>query len=232
MKWIHLGAVVTLLGLAYCSGSANTDTSLSAKDFVEKLQTSKGAQLLDVRSHGEFEGGHLQDAVNINWDDPEFDSKVTDMDKSKPVFVYCLSGVRSIQAADYLRKEGFSEVYELDGGLIKSKGTLALSGEKPEKGGMTPAQYLARVNSDKIVLVDFYADWCAPCKQMEPYINRIAADLHETVEVVRIDADQHPDLCVSLGVDALPTIKIYKNNALTWNKVGYVSEEQLMEQIQ
>ncbi|ODS85087.1 MAG: hypothetical protein ABS46_02245 [Cytophagaceae bacterium SCN 52-12] len=229
MKWVHFFALIAWLGLAGCS--ASTDTSLPANDFVEKLENSESAQLLDVRSPAEFAGGHLQDAVNINWDDPGFASKVKELDKTKPVFVYCLSGVRSISAADFLRKEGFPEVYELEGGMIKGGQALEMKSDQPRSTGMTLAEYQERIRSGKIVLVDFYADWCAPCKQMEPYINKIATDLKETVEVVRIDADQHPDLCARLGVDALPTIKIYRNNVLTWNQVGYVSQEQLLERI-
>lgn len=231
MKFYHLVISISALWLSACSGTSSPETSLSAAAFVAKLESSQESQVLDVRSPGEFSGGHLPNAINIDWNDADFAAKTRSLDKNKPVLVYCLSGIRSISAANHLRSEGFSEVYELEGGMMKGLAELPVQSGETKNGGMTVAQYEQQISSPKIVLVDFYADWCAPCKQMEPYLNKISSEMEATVSVVRIDADQNPELCLALGVDALPTLKVYKDNTLVWNQVGFASEEHVRKQL-
>jgi len=96
---------------------------------------------------------------------------------------------------------------------------------------MTKAQFDALVNSDKVVLVDFYADWCQPCKKMEPYLNEISKEMADKVEVVRINADDNSQLCRELKVDALPYLHVYKNNKLTWSNMGFIGKEEVVKQL-
>jgi thiol-disulfide isomerase/thioredoxin len=72
-------------------------------------------------------------------------------------------------------------------GQSKTANTTLLS-------GLTKAKYDALLKTDKIVLVDFYADWCGPCKKMKPSIEEIAEEMKDKVVVMRIDADQNPDI--------------------------------------
>lgn len=230
MKLSLITLLFSVLSVVSCTGQSDQRTSFVAGEFTQKLAATPNALLLDVRTPAEFSGRHLKNAVNMNWNDPAFKNKVATLDKSAPVFVYCLSGVRSAEAATYLREKGFKEVYELEGGTVKGMNELQNSWVTASGTGMTTDQYKARIDSDKIVLVDFYADWCAPCKQMEPYISRISKEM-SNVEVIRIDADQNPDLCAALGVDALPAIKIYKDQKLSWDHNGFVSEQDLLEKL-
>lgn len=64
----------------------------------------------------------MENALNYDWNGSEFDKQMALLDKSKPVFVHCLSGGRSSSAASNMRSEGFKEVYELSGGIIKCRG--------------------------------------------------------------------------------------------------------------
>jgi len=90
---------------------------LSPHDFSDRLNKLQGAILLDVRSPEEYAETHLKNARNINWNDDGFKNACKKLDKKKTVFVYCLKGGRSASAADYLRKSGFTNVYELQGGI-------------------------------------------------------------------------------------------------------------------
>ncbi|MFN5208515.1 MAG: rhodanese-like domain-containing protein [Bacteroidota bacterium] len=90
---------------------------ISPRDFSDRLNKLQGAILLDVRSPEEYAEGHLKNARNINWNDDGFKNTCKQLDKKKTVFVYCLKGGRSASAADYLRKSGFTNVYELQGGI-------------------------------------------------------------------------------------------------------------------
>ena len=83
----------------------------------------------------------------------------------------------------------------------------------------------------ELVVVDYWADWCAPCKKMEPYLNKIAAEMGDRVKLVRIDADEHAELCKTLKVSALPVLKLYKNNKVVWENEGYIDEAGVRKQL-
>ncbi|WP_374166539.1 rhodanese-like domain-containing protein [Arcticibacter sp. MXS-1] len=92
------------------------DTLKSTK-FERKLQSKQEHTLLDARTPAEFAKGHIAGAVNINVKDSTFSAQIKTLDKSKPVYVYCRSGVRSAKAAEVLKNEGFAQIYNLKGGI-------------------------------------------------------------------------------------------------------------------
>lgn len=204
---------------------------LSAPEFSEKINTTGNAVIVDVRTPGEFEKGHLKNAVNINWNGNDFDSRITSLDKSKPVFVYCLSGGRSGNAADRMRKAGFENVIEMPGGMMEWRANNLPEIKGTTVKGMSLEQYQALLGSDKLVLIDFYADWCAPCKKMKPYLEKIAVEMADKVMLVRIDADENAELCKKLNVTALPVLKLYKDKQLLWENEGYIDEELVRKQL-
>ena len=121
-RMIHLRILgfITLVALFnHCSNGQNTKTKLSATEFAAKIKQLPRAPVLDVRSPREFSESHLANASNIDWNGNNFNNQIATFDKSKPVFVYCLSGVRSSNAASRMRSIGFKEVYQLNGGLLK-----------------------------------------------------------------------------------------------------------------
>jgi len=88
---------------------------VEAADFKAEIEGKK-VQLVDVRTPGEYTQGHIENAVNINIFDKAFDTKTDVLDKSKPVYVYCRSGARSMKAANNLKNRGFN-VVNLNGGI-------------------------------------------------------------------------------------------------------------------
>jgi thioredoxin len=87
------------------------------------------------------------------------------------------------------------------------------------------------LKGDKIILVDFYADWCLPCKKMEPFLNEIANENKEIISLIRINADEQSELCKSLKIDALPYLQLYKNENLLWEKVGFIDKMGIEKEI-
>lgn len=81
------------------------------------------------------------------------------------------------------------------------------------------------LNTDKYVLVDFYADWCLPCKQLAPVIATIALEMKDKIIVVRINQDNNKPLMEQLKIDELPTILIYKNQTIKWTGIGFFGKE-------
>jgi rhodanese-related sulfurtransferase len=112
-------------------------TVLKVNDFANAVKDGN-VQLLDVRRPDEYKEGHLPRAVNANWqDDDQFKQEVARLDKHKPVYLYCLSGVRSARAADWLTANGFAQVIGLDGGIKAWNAAgkpLAKPGEKAAEG--------------------------------------------------------------------------------------------------
>jgi thioredoxin 1 len=208
MSTSHAFLLAPLLFLFSCTSGQPTGSgaTLPAKEFQQKMAELPSAPLLDVRTPEEFSKGHLAHALNWNWTDGQFKQKFGELDPTQPVFVYC-SAVVAAAAAWHASVEGFTQVYELQGGIMKWNAAnlpeeIAEGAKAP--GGMSKADFEALYDKDKVVLVDFYADWCAPCKRMKPYLDEISKDMSDKVTVVRVDADANPALCKELGVDALP----------------------------
>lgn len=211
--------------------SAETEnTHLSAEDFSKKISENADAIVLDVGTPQEFLGGHILNAQNISISD-DFENRITNLDHNKPVFVYCLSGARSANAAEILQNQGFTKVYNLEAGILswRAANLPETTDNTVPDNGMTKQDFEKELNTDKMVLVDFYADWCEPCKKMKPYIDEISESMKQQVKVVRINADENKELCKEMNINALPVIKVYKNNAVVWEKIGFVPKEEVLK---
>lgn len=231
-------APVLLIALALSScgrgQEKNSKEQLTAIEFSERIKAGENIHVIDVRTPEEFKKGHVQNAINIDVSNKDFEQAVSKLDKTKPTYVYCLSGGRSASAADKMRRSGFKQVIEMPGGMMEWR-----SEDLPEtrpaavmNAGMTMARYQALLDTDKLVLVDLYADWCAPCKKMAPYLDKLAREMGDKVSVIRIDADANPELCKTMNVTALPVLKLYRNKEMIWEKSGFVEEQEVRKQLQ
>jgi thiol-disulfide isomerase/thioredoxin len=160
-----------------------------------------------------------------------FEERIKYLDKNKPVYTYCLVGGRSAAAAARLREEGFKEVYNLQGGITAwKKAELPVEGRSPAPP-ITMDEYLARILAGKTVLVDIGAEWCPPCKKMEPVLKEIAVQKKDAVVMITIDGGAQEKLAAALNAATLPTFIIYKNGKETWRQAGIVSKEVLLQQL-
>lgn len=235
MKIVNSLFIVMLLAFASCNNQQAGDgkTQFSALEFAEKIKELPQAPIVDVRTPEEFLNGHIANAKNIDWNGEDFDKQIAVLDKTEPVLVYCLSGGRSSSAASKMRNDGFKQVYELDGGMMKWRNANLpeTTANSTASTGMSQQQFDVLLNTDKLVLIDFYAEWCAPCKRMKPYLDEISKDMADKVVVVRIDVEANPELSQSLKIESLPTLQLYKNKVLTWTNVGYTDKENIVEQL-
>ena len=123
-------AMVLMVNMASCQSSNSGKTAdatvqtINVTDFATKLKASTGAQLVDVRTPQEFAEGHLQNALNVNYNANDFAEQIAKLDKTKAVYVYCRSGGRSGSAVRQMQEMGFTEIYNMDGGILSWKGEV------------------------------------------------------------------------------------------------------------
>lgn len=115
MKRLVLLLVVVLLGLTACSSSATS--TVSPAEF-QSLTQEPGVVVLDVRTPAEFAEGHLPNAINMDVESPNFTSEITTLDKNATYAVYCRSANRSKVAMEQMSAAGFTNVQDLDGGIV------------------------------------------------------------------------------------------------------------------
>lgn len=223
--------LVFTLGLLLFSSSCKAQVNtLSPEEFQSQLNANKDIYIVDVRTPEEYEGGYIRGAKNIDWNGNDFEKKVNELDKTKNIYTYCLSGGRSGNAAKKLQDLGFEKVYNLDGGMMawRAKNLPEVKPNHHSVAGMSLADYekLYKGKSKKI-LVDFYADWCIPCAKMKPFLKRMGDKMANEVEIIRINAEQNQELCQSLGISGLPHLIIYVDDQVEWKRTGFASEAEL-----
>ena len=119
----YLSIVLLLTGCMYLRPKQNSMSDLSQNKWANALIKHPEAVVLDVRTEDEFEGGHIPNAHNIDLlMGPGFIDEVNALDKNKSYYVYCRSGARSAQAVQVMRDLGFSETYNLIGGILDWEG--------------------------------------------------------------------------------------------------------------
>lgn len=97
---------------------------------------------------------------------------------------------------------------------------------------ITDDNYDQMVNMDeKLVIVDFWANWCAPCKQIAPVLDEISDELSDEVRVLKIDIDANPNKASELGVRAIPTMLFYKSGKVIDKQVGIIPRTALYDKI-
>lgn len=85
------------------------------------------------------------------------------------------------------------------------------------------------IQSDKPVLVDFYATWCGPCKMITPILQQVKAELGDKVTIIKIDVDKNPEVSNQFHVQGVPTLIIFRQGQLKWRQSGVVQAKELKD---
>ncbi|MEQ1554382.1 MAG: thioredoxin [Ferruginibacter sp.] len=87
------------------------------------------------------------------------------------------------------------------------------------------------INSDKPVLVDFFAEWCGPCKMMAPILKQVKDAVGDTASIIKIDVDKNQQAAQDFQVQGVPTLIIFKNGKPMWRQSGVVQAKALVEKL-
>lgn len=88
------------------------------------------------------------------------------------------------------------------------------------------------INQPKPVLVDFFAEWCGPCKMMSPILKEVKDELGENVSIIKIDVDKNPSLASQYKVRGVPTLVLYNKGQQVWRQSGLVQKREIVSMIQ
>lgn len=83
-----------------------------------------------------------------------------------------------------------------------------------------------------LVLVDFYAEWCGPCKMMSPVIQSLKKKIGDQAKILKIDVDKNPSVMQTYQIRGVPTFILFRNGRIVWEQAGAVSEQTLLQEIQ
>ena len=87
------------------------------------------------------------------------------------------------------------------------------------------------VSSDKPVLIDFYADWCGPCKTLAPMIKQVKDTVGSKAQVLKIDLDRNQELANALNIQGVPTLMIWQKGELKWRQSGVVPTQMMLNEL-
>ncbi|WP_242094699.1 thioredoxin [Aestuariivivens sediminicola] len=93
------------------------------------------------------------------------------------------------------------------------------------------ASFSEIINQDKPVLVDFFAEWCGPCKMMAPILQEVKKTLNERVSIIKIDVDKNQKLAATYQVRGVPTLILFKHGKQVWRQSGVVQKNDIIQVI-
>jgi rhodanese-related sulfurtransferase len=205
---------------------------INSLEFQALIEKGNGT-LLDVRTKSEFDAEHIENSGQLNYYSSGFKRKLELLPDDQPILLYCNTGYRSRKAAEYLVKKGYTQVYNLEHGIMEwnVEDLPVVEGDKSQlnKENMVKIdEYKQLISSESLVFIDFYAQWCAPCRKMMPMIDSLKTEYYDRIIIEKVNADVSKKLIRELELIGVPYFVLYRNDQLLYEKNGLVSREELI----
>jgi len=221
MRYI-LSIIIVFVVLNTALAQKSNYHQVSSNEFNTLIKSGKG-MLLDVRTKGEFDNEHIDNSGQLNYYAFDFKKKLDLLPKEQEIYLYCNTGYRSEKTAKILIKKGFTNVYNLERGIMEwnFEELPVIAGEKTgkkQKDKVSIEEFAHTIASDTLVLIDFYAPWCGPCRKMMPLIDSIKTQYHTRMKVFKVNSDVSKKLIKQQKIIGVPLFRIYRNNELLFEK--------------
>jgi thioredoxin len=208
---------VILLFLFACQQAGNGVKELNPEAFKEAISKSN-AQLIDVRSKEQHNKAYINNSILFDSTEISVDKLENQLYAKLPVYIYSDEESKALALANRLKSKGFLDVNILQGG-IQSWQKYSYSTEEVKIYPNDTIPFKTAMMGDKLVLVDFNAVWCGPCKLLEPAIRKVR-ERTEDVIVYGIDVDENPELAQSYNAASIPLLVFIKNGKELDRMVG------------
>ena len=222
--------------LFFSISCTNTNTLVHEKIDIlslDKLLNDTDIIILDVRTSEEINAGYIPNSTFIDYYDKNFENKINLIDRSKKIYTLCKSGGRSVQAAEILSKNGFRNVYNLEGGFMRWKANKMPYDINLVNNDSSNSYLISEKSLDSLIenntntLIYISTKWCSPCKKMEPIIDKFV-DNNSSLKVIKIDLDANAYAQERFNVKSLPALVLYENNSVVWHKNGIIAYDDLI----
>ncbi len=232
MRRIVILFTVFMIVQGAVSGQNPSTIQVSSPEFAKIIVEEKGV-LLDVRTKREFQNGHIENAGNLNFYALDFRKRLLLLPKNQPIYLYCNTGYRSDRAADFLIRNGYQQVYNLQHGIMEwDLHDLPVAIDPDARPDMDdkfePSDFAGLIENEPVVFVDFYAPWCGPCRQMMPMIDSLRVEYHERIPVVKVNADASKRLMRELELVTVPYLVLYRNGEMVFDHRGVMTREEVV----
>ena len=209
--------------------------NVSINQFQELINKGDGI-ILDVRTKGETDRGHIKDASFVDFYNTDFEKKINLMSKDSPIYIYCQSGARSYKAAEKMSRNGFKSIYNLKGGfrMWQNEGmeiTKSVIMEEDISPEISLSDFNKMLDTDQPILVEFQTKWCAPCKKMAPVMSNLQKEFKDKAVIIQIDADRNRTLAKHFQLSGVPQFIVFKNKKETWRHSGIIDDQSLRDVI-
>ncbi len=230
--------IPVLFSWLYISACAqNTATiQVGSAEFHQRISSSQGV-LLDVRTQREFQNGHIEHAGQLNFYARDFRRRLLLLPKDQPIYLYCNTGWRSNIAASFLIRNGYTNVYNLEHGIMEwEQADLPVAidpNAQPDTDDkFSPEEFAELIHSEGLVFVDFYAPWCGPCRQMMPMIDSLKTELIDRVYIVKINADASKSLMREMKMVSVPYLVLYHKGQILFEHKGLIARQELVAKLE
>jgi len=200
---------------------------------LDKILNDTDIIILDVRTSEEINAGYIPNSTFIDYYDKNFENKINLIDCSKKIYTLCKSGGRSIKASEILSKNGFRNVYNLEGGFMRWKANKMpydinlVNNDSSNSDSISEKSLDSLIKNNTNTLIYISTKWCSPCKKMEPIIDKLV-DNNSSLKVIKIDLDANNYAQERFDVKSLPAFVLYENNSVVWRKNGIIAYDDLI----
>lgn len=225
IKFANMFNRFVLLVIVIMSACSNANTSMIEAEDFHALMVNEKPQVLDCRSLKSYDQGHIPGAVHIDVNQTTSKATIDALYKDVPVYFYGEPSACD-KLKNTLMQQGIKQVIQIAGGYEQWLSARYEVSSTPvvKLYANDTIPFAKAIKGDKLVLVDFNATWCKPCRMMQPSIDKIREQRPDDVIVYSIDIDKEPEYNALYQISNIPLVLMFKQGKQLHRSEGYLEE--------